>query len=384
MCHFLSDPLSALLGISDGSIELEPEELQPEHLEAVRILPSFKKHIVKLVDHRQHLLARELITDDEALRTEIAKYLSQGKDIAVNRVLSTVQILSDFEVENQGKIDLYIKASMCTLKDSEIVHRVLDVVKRATPKSLLAMTRQIISASENGSAELDLEPWDDECPEFLEEVVDINNAAASFVSDDPENEQPVRSVYTMHNKTVRTTVVAQKVQLSQETSRLSQRDKDFTALIDRLLIALKKYVVFDDKLQDVFLSEVWIYDSKSPYLETFTPKPRFAIERALSSPHDYLGCECCDSSKEGASMSHPPTAILYKLFLEAGSLINIYDLWTAFLANLGSEHIVDSEDSERHVLMLFYRALADLKSLGMVKQSRKKTDHLTKLTWKGL
>jgi origin recognition complex subunit 3 len=35
-------------------------------------------------------------------------------------------------------------------------------------------------------------------------------------------------------------------------------------------------------------------------------------------------------------------------------------------------------------LMLFYRALADLKLSGMVKPSRKKTDHLAKMAWKGL
>lgn len=33
---------------------------------------------------------------------------------------------------------------------------------------------------------------------------------------------------------------------------------------------------------------------------------------------------------------------------------------------------------------LFYRGLAELKYLGMIKNSRKKTDHLTKLAWKGL
>lgn len=79
----------------------------------------------------------------------------------------------------------------------------------------------------------------------------------------------------------------------------------------------------------------------------------------------------------------PATAILYKLFLEAGNLVNIFDLWTAFIANLGPEHD-EGDDSERQALMLFYRGLSDLKLLGMIKQSRKKTDHLTKLAWKGL
>lgn len=33
---------------------------------------------------------------------------------------------------------------------------------------------------------------------------------------------------------------------------------------------------------------------------------------------------------------------------------------------------------------LFQRALAELKYLGLVKPSRKKTDHIAKVMWKGL
>lgn len=33
---------------------------------------------------------------------------------------------------------------------------------------------------------------------------------------------------------------------------------------------------------------------------------------------------------------------------------------------------------------LFSRALAELKYMGMVKSSRKKADHISKLAWKGL
>jgi origin recognition complex subunit 3 len=70
------------------------------------------------------------------------------------------------------------------------------------------------------------------------------------------------------------------------------------------------------------------------------------------------------------------------MYLETGSLINIFDLWSAFFEMIGGgdEQKVD----ERDALLLFYRALADLKSLGMVKQSKKKADHLAKVSWKGL
>jgi origin recognition complex subunit 3 len=86
--------------------------------------------------------------------------------------------------------------------------------------------------------------------------------------------------------------------------------------------------------------------------------------------------------EEGLSSTHPATAILYQSYLEAGSLINMADLWTTFYEiTSGGE---GDERDEREALMQFYRALADLKLLGMVKQSKKKADHLAKVAWKGL
>ena len=76
------------------------------------------------------------------------------------------------------------------------------------------------------------------------------------------------------------------------------------------------------------------------------------------------------------------TAILYHLYLETGSLINVADLWSALYAIVGEE----KEDGldERSALVLFYRALSELRIMGFVKQSRKKADHIAKLAWQGL
>jgi origin recognition complex subunit 3 len=171
------------------------------------------------------------------------------------------------------------------------------------------------------------------------------------------------------------------VQLSKDRSILSKQDSIFTTIVDHLVNLLMEYFHFQNP-QDLFLNEIWLFDSKSPTREVFTPRPRHAIERALSVPHDYLGCSCCKASDEGLSSSQPPTAILYQLYLETGGLINVFDLWSAFYTIMGSGD-GDGLD-ERSSLALFYKALADLRLMGMVKQSRKKTDHLAKLAWKGV
>jgi origin recognition complex subunit 3 len=154
---------------------------------------------------------------------------------------------------------------------------------------------------------------------------------------------PLRSQHDVRNENMRTTVVAQKVLLSKHKATLSEKDKAYSDLVNRFHHELEAYL--ESALIDprqLFLSEILMYDLTSPHTEVFQPRPRFAIERALSAPHDYLGCECCgidgDQGGEGRlSTTQPATAILYQLYLESGALINVSDLWSAFNAMVGDE-----------------------------------------------
>jgi origin recognition complex subunit 3 len=130
------------------------------------------------------------------------------------------------------------------------------------------------------------------------------------------------------------------VLLSKHKAALSEQDKAYSDLVARFHDQLDAY--FESAFinpQALVFSEVLIYDLKSPHTEVFQPKPRFAIERALATPHDYLGCDCC-SGMEGndaaLSATQPATAIVYQMYLESGMLMNVSDLWSAFNAIAGS------------------------------------------------
>ena len=145
--------------------------------------------------------------------------------------------------------------------------------------------------------------------------------------------------------------------------------------------------------------EIFIYNSKTPLTQVFAPTPRYAIERALDRPSDYLGCECCNANEDSATQ--PPTSILWKLWCEAGSVVNARDLWEAFRGAMiprdqDQDHDRDVEEeegegvqdasNERRVLALFYRSLAELQMLGMVKMSKRKpgVECLAKVAWRGM
>lgn len=377
MCHFYANPLAVLCDTTMTTTDIV-EVLQREHFQAIRVLPSFRTLVERLLDEGDAVRARQLLEDDQALVSEVKSSL-EARDTRVVKTTRQLCLLSAAAVEAVGMIDLYLKAMKGTLNDSDALRSIYDNVKRMSPESLLSFITKIEHVIKIGNPETDLNASPDEESELLEELMKVQSRAKSLVEKSAETGIAVRSSYAAHNKAVRATVVAQKVQLSYEKSTLSAQDLEFTTLVDHMLEFLKGHFTFDNP-QDMFLSEVWLYDSILPYKEVFTPRPRFATERALVDPQDYL--PNCEAEHDSLSSTKPPTANLYQMYLESGSLINVSDLWTAFLSMVGGD---DGEGcDERTALMLFYRGLADLKLLGMVKQSKKKVDHLAKSAWSGL
>jgi origin recognition complex subunit 3 len=377
MCHFYANPLS-LLGDDQRDSKSLLKLLQPEHLEALRILPSFTKLVETLLEGNEVIHARRLLEDDQVLLSEVEKALDSTSQ-TITTLLRTMHVLSSATAGPVERIELYIKAFRGTLNDSDTVRAVLDSVKRMTPDALLAFVERIIEAVKYGSPELGLEGWASAEAGTFEKIAHIRTQVTIIAEKSAEIGKPVRSQYAIQSQGLRTTVVAQKVQLSYEKSTLSKLDVQYTNLIDQASKFFGDYFTFEEP-HDLFLNEVWLYDSLSPYTDAFTPRPRFAIEQSLSTPYDYL--PSCKDTGDALSSANPATAILYQMYLESGSLVNISDIWTAFFSIVGGE---DSEGyDERTALMLFYRGLADLRLLGMVKQSKKKVDHLSKSAWKGL
>ena len=254
------------------------------------------------------------------------------------------------------------------LASSTVLENTLDSIKKATSHETIDLVNAIIQRS-------DLLHQEDRHNEALDLMIAILSKNISH---------ELRSGHDIQRHSLRTTVVAEKVELSQRAAALTVEEAEYTETLDEFYGLLKKH--FQGTLVNpsvTFPIEVLMYDLTSPYRNVFTPRPRFAIERALLQPHDYLGHGCCKEKDDSLSARHPSIAILYKLYLECGSQINAADLWSAFWTVVNTRG--DNEEAEKHkALALFERALGELKYLNMVKHSRKKADHLAKMTWQGL
>ncbi|KNE56280.1 hypothetical protein AMAG_02106 [Allomyces macrogynus ATCC 38327] len=107
---------------------------------------------------------------------------------------------------------------------------------------------------------------------------------------------------------------------------------------------------------------------------TLTAQPRTSVQTALLRPEVYLNVASSD-----APLLEPDASILYKLHLECGRLINLFDWYTAFVTII--RRAPDFVDDEKVTFVRFIRAVAELQVLGFIKPTNRKTDHVQRLTW---
>ena len=272
-----------------------------------------------LIERTEYERVRALLDDNDSLGDLVVQEIQSGKQ-ALESILRAVNVL-------------FRTQSSLSLKTQTPWSEIMTSVKKLPSDTMENLLNDLAGTSVSS------------------ELAEITTGLDQLTSDLEDATVPLRSAYDIHHETLRTTVVAQKVSLSRNTATLSAQDSAYTKLVDRIHTILSAY--FETTLinpQALFLNEILIFDSKSPHREVFTPKPRFALERALSSPHDYLGCDCCAGSEGGLSATQPATAILYQLYLESGAVINTADLWLAFWTIVGGDGVEDEEHEQRRAL----------------------------------
>uniref|UniRef100_A0A2H1V6Z1 Origin recognition complex subunit 3 n=1 Tax=Spodoptera frugiperda TaxID=7108 RepID=A0A2H1V6Z1_SPOFR len=135
-------------------------------------------------------------------------------------------------------------------------------------------------------------------------------------------------------------------------------------------------------MQGQTFHEVLAFSDVASVRKNIVGAPRAAVHTALSNPVHYLQCSCCQlPSSDSVIDTLPDVSLAYKLHRECGKHINLYDWLQAFAAVLRP----DDDDEQRHndatIQLRFTRAVAELQFLGFIKSSKRKTDHVMRLTW---
>ncbi|PHH89036.1 hypothetical protein CDD83_6733 [Cordyceps sp. RAO-2017] len=400
MCHFYANPLSILL----SSDALAGKAMQAEHVEALRNLASFRDHVERAIEAggKESLAhARALIEDDGYLLSKAGETERRRREWS-GKMLRSILVAEAATAGEQGGrafSEAYLRAAAGAATEQA---KLVELIRRKSADELSAFVGRVIELLRDGDDSLRLggSGEDEEAAELqrglerqLAEVDGLRAAASS-------GGFRLQSRYSGKSKVMRTTVIAQRVQLSRDSAALRDEDRRLTEAVDRVGEMLTRQAGRAGGPESVLFWESWLYESRSPLREVLVPRPRGVFERSLARPHDYLGCSCCGGSGSGSNgdpgmrATLPATCILYRLYLETGSLINVADLWSAFqgvVKGQGEEkkrqqqqqqrEEAEEEEEERASLVQFYRGLAELRALGFVKGSRKKTDHIAKVKW---
>jgi origin recognition complex subunit 3 len=237
-------------------------------------------------------MARQVMESDQTLHDLVLSTISKSQ-ASLDRMTTTVQLLHAIRSRIPSLTalpvsSLYVQALGGDLQDSPVLRETLLHLKRSSSNQLqeiLWAIRDFISKEETSQ----LEEFEDDFKNLLKEA-----------------SAPLKSQHHVQNQTLRTTVVAQKVELSKQKAKISEQDTSYSKLLDLIHDWIENYLQkYLRSADEVLFSEVFVYDGRGPDRAAFMPRHRQAIERALSSPHDYLNCECCqvDSRQHAEEVS---------------------------------------------------------------------------------
>jgi origin recognition complex subunit 3 len=130
------------------------------------------------------------------------------------------------------------------------------------------------------------------------------------------------------------------------------------------------------------------------------PAPRATIVSALLQPHTFLSLPRDHPMTQRLPIwKLPDASILFRRYLEAGRMINVYDWYESFSQVIESQrshlapadgvgeksddgHVDDEEEEwKMHVQARFVRALHTLDFVGLVKHTGRKAEHIMRTVY---
>ncbi|KAL1928438.1 hypothetical protein VTP01DRAFT_2794 [Rhizomucor pusillus] len=396
MHHYYGNPLSIILPLLSSTEEDNSQQLAEwfkddifteHHIAHLRMLPSFKRRVETLceVDPEEAL---RLLRDDRYLVTKaLPQALSELKRFLREfqygvEILRTLQTHFSNLGMKKSKRMLLLEAlqNMNGLMDSELIKRPAHFVRKVAIPSLIELTKKLHTIAEsfadvsNDARDL-IDDWH-------ERLMALSEAKDDEMARMQRKEDQLAGLVLpdMEKRSLRQTRTAQKVQMSSVDHLRtvgSERTKIPVEISDWILKILNETL---RSYTTNFMYELVYYTSSRLHEKSFAAQPRAAVQTALSQSHHYLNCDCCaGENKDQILPSEHDTCILYKLYLECGRMINMYDWFVAFGCIL--ERDKSRKLKEKEVQARFVRSVAELQYLGFIKPTQRKTDHVIRLTW---
>lgn len=389
MEHYFENPLSVLCCMSSEDREGILDKMSHKQVEMLRKTMSFRRYLEGEPPSEQ----TQLLLDNSFTKDVIAELLD---DIDKHHwcffpVLQCLHILTkNLPQHPLGKkpSDVYEKSLSSNIYDQDAYKEAMSLLRVYSRDELLPHLQNCVDVLGNA---LDSPETESHC-QVLKESRDIITGllrqfdGLSGIQETQEQSSTSTQREALSSVTNRFELQERLMSAAKQKRKESPYDKLRQKTVDTLDEIFRKFLTCPRNMP---LYEVMYYDNVQEIRKHLVGMPRVAIQTALSNPQHYLQCECCQTDVGTVQDTLPDICIAYKLHLECGRLINLYDWLQAFTSVLepplahqspkGSPKKKQKTNEQLHAR--FIQAVSELQFLGFIKSTRQKTDHVQRLTW---
>ncbi|XP_018352280.1 PREDICTED: origin recognition complex subunit 3 [Trachymyrmex septentrionalis] len=362
--HFYKNDASSLC-CQPKDIKKKISELTAENIAEIKSLPSIAKYL-KTSSGDKKLSDKEFMELLEELLNKFHKFMNQFL-IVLRCLHSMVASLPGSPMGKQLR-EIYTKAVYTNnLTESSEYKDCRKLLEFLSKEELLSKLESVIKIVE-----------DSKDSEIKKIKIDLNNHIKR-IREASLSTTTTSEIISVEEKLNRMQLKEKLLKMSQQQSRSAYKQ----ALLD--LIDYLDRKVFSVHLIDpsrVTAHEIFCYSDGNQAKHHIRGSLRAAMHTGLSDPQMYLDCDCCKlENDDDIPRTLPDLSIIYKLHLESRKLINMYDWLQAFLTIVDpqTQH-AEQRDVDPLFQARFTQAVAALQFLGFIKTSRRKTDHVKRLT----
>ncbi|XP_016957269.1 origin recognition complex subunit 3 [Drosophila biarmipes] len=375
------------------------KQLTHEDMETIRRLPSFRPYVEQINDCKRIIA---VLTDDEYLKKKLPQLL---RDCLLHFLLfrSSLEFLTELVGDLPrcplGKLrrELYVNCLNRPIFTTPEYKECLQMLSFLSKDEFVSKANRCLEKTEQFLAEeiaaLEL---GEACIAVLrpqletirQSVADVAKASmAAITTTSPNVVRPATDQLT--HVANRQELKEQLLQRSKDDKHRHQQNTPTTQMaraVQRTLQLIGTLFIQDHlrPLQDAPpIHELFVFNDIATVRRNIIGAPRAALHTALNNPHFYMQCKCCELQDQSQLVGTlPDLSVVYKLHLECGRMINLFDWLQAFRSVVsGSDEDAGQEQINPQIQARFTRAVAELQFLGYIKMSKRKTDHATRLTW---
>ncbi|KAL7873046.1 hypothetical protein AOLI_G00121170 [Acnodon oligacanthus] len=380
--HFHSQPLSVLCCKKQEALH-HAQKLSHKDVEMVRQLPSFMRYVETQEPQEQV----QLLTSDDHVK-EVCQRLLKGlrkyhkNYYPILRCLhSLTASLPKYPLGKQIR-ELYISCLEKNVWETNEYESAMQLLRLLAKDELVTALRKcadILKPGKTKKMKSALQQLEDYIIRFEQlDSISIETLSGEEITSPGKDLQKKTDLFQL-----------QKTLLEMKGSRRTKKMSPFEILRNETLDFIDGLVrshLTPPELQP--LNEVCYYSSSGVLRRHLNATPRTSIQTALSHPFYFLQNESLKTDAGTVSSAAPDICIVYKLHLECGRLINLYDWLEAYATVVSAAEGKDPDaedygkvDELKHAR--FIQSVSELEFLGFVKSTKQKTDHVARLTWGG-